>query len=86
MNLEVRKDSKAFVGFHTTSKYSAARVRLADGGRVLFEETTDVAPDKPFTREIALPAGVAASNLKAILSTNKGSGNRGIPARLVGHH
>ncbi len=63
-NLTVAADGRARIAFNTTSPRSGLRavLRRADGG-VLFESPADVAPDRPFAREAALPPGTRESDL-----------------------
>jgi tetratricopeptide (TPR) repeat protein len=67
VNLEIRPDGSARIGLNTTSAYAGARVVLKAGGEVLFEQKLDISPEKPFTGEVALPAGVKAEDLTASL-------------------
>ncbi len=66
VNLEVRNGAAA-VGFYATSAHPAARVRLKAAGKVLFEQAISIAPDKPFRKEVGLPAGTAEHDLEASL-------------------
>lgn len=72
VNLDLISDNKARLGFHTTGRYSGARVMLSAGGRSLFEKTVDIAPDKPFVREVSLPAGTKETDLAASLQDCEG--------------
>jgi tetratricopeptide (TPR) repeat protein len=68
VNLEVR-DGRIRVAANTTARRRDARVRLVAGDRVVFETTATIAPDAPFAREVALPAGTPADGLRlAVLS------------------
>ena len=70
LNLEV-KDGKARLAVNTTTPRRDARVRLLAGDRVVFETTATIAPDAPFVREIALPAGTPAEGLRlAVLAAD----------------
>ena len=70
LNLEV-KDGKARLAVNTTTPRRDARVRLLAGDRVVFETTATIAPDAPFAREIALPAGTPAEGLRlAVLAAD----------------
>jgi tetratricopeptide (TPR) repeat protein len=66
VNLDVNAGS-AKVGFYTTSSYSAARVLLKAGDKVLLQETVAINPGKPYVRQAALPAGVDEHDLVASL-------------------
>lgn len=63
LNLEV-KEGKARLAANTTTRRRDARVRLLAGDRVVFETTVTIAPDAPFAREVALPAGTPAEGLR----------------------
>jgi tetratricopeptide (TPR) repeat protein len=67
VNLEVKAGHIAHIAFNTTSQVRNARVLLEAGGRSLFEQQTEVAPDKPYSRDILLPAGVKEEDLKVSL-------------------
>ncbi len=70
LNLEV-KDGKARLAANTTTRRRDARVRLLAGDRVVFETTATIAPDAPFAREVALPAGTPAEGLRlAVLAAD----------------
>ncbi len=69
VNLEVNGD-KAKFGFNTTSEHSAAKVLLRAGGRTLFETEIAIGPDKPFAKEVTLPAGTKPEDVTVSLSTD----------------
>ena len=67
VNLEVDAAGKARFGFSATQEFTGAKVLLQAGNRTLFEVTLSIAPDRPFVKEMALPAGVKEEDLKATL-------------------
>jgi len=67
VNLELRANDRAWVGFHTSSRVAGAKAVLTRGDEVLCEEVIDIGPDKPFTREVAVPAGTQETQLRAVL-------------------
>ena len=67
------KDGRVRVAAHATSARRGAGVRLVAGERVLFETAADVAPDAPFARELALPAGAREGELRLALLAADGS-------------
>jgi len=73
VNLQVEPNSIARIGFCTTSQYSDARVLLEAGDKLIFEQQINIAPDKPFAREVAVPAGTKETDLKVslLLSSNE---------------
>lgn len=70
MNLEVNKDGTVFLGVYATSALKEATIRLMHGDKILFEEKTAVAPDKPFTKTINIPKGTQAADLRGVLSAD----------------
>jgi tetratricopeptide (TPR) repeat protein len=69
VNLELR-DGKALIGFYSTSKRSGAKAILKSGDKVIFDETIDIAPDKPFRKEVTVPPGTKETDLRAALVTS----------------
>jgi tetratricopeptide (TPR) repeat protein len=67
VNLEV-KDGTAKLGFYATKAFPSAMARLTAGGKVLLEEKIAINPGKPYTKQIAVPAGVDEHDLRASLS------------------
>lgn len=72
VNLEIREQDQAFVGFHTTAHLVDAQVEVTCGGRLLLSQTIDIAPDQPFTSEVALPEGTSETELRAVLRSSTG--------------
>jgi tetratricopeptide (TPR) repeat protein len=72
VNLELKADNIARVGFNTTSPYNNAIVLLTASEKVIFEQKVDIGPGKPFVKEMPVPAGTKATDLKAsLLSASK---------------
>lgn len=71
VNLEV-KDGTAHLAFNTTRRYANARVVLTAGGQAALTETIDIAPDRPFRREVAIPADCLTTDLRALLFSSSG--------------
>jgi tetratricopeptide (TPR) repeat protein len=71
LDLEV-KEGRARIAANATSSRPGARVRLTAGDTVLFETTVRVAPDAPFAREVALPAGTREETLRLALVSAEG--------------
>lgn len=67
VNLVVEASGKAIFGFSTTQEFRGAQVMLTAGNQTLFEQTVDIAPDKPFVHEISLPVGTKEGDLKVVL-------------------
>ncbi len=69
VNLEVI-GGKAKYGFYTTQAFRGAVVEVKAGDQVLTTKTVDIDPGKPFMGEVAVPAGVKESDLRASISVN----------------
>lgn len=67
VNLDV-EGSNAKVGFYTTAAHPEATVSLKAGGKVLLEEKVAIGPAKPFTKTVAVPAGIDEHDLRASIS------------------
>ena len=71
-NLELTTNGTAKVGLNTTSRHEKARVTLKAGDKTLLEQAVTIGPDKPFIKEVPVPAGTKRTDLKAVLLTNSG--------------
>jgi tetratricopeptide (TPR) repeat protein len=69
VNLEV-KDGQAVFGFYTTRAFPAATVQLKAGDKVLLEEQIAIDPAKPYTKQVAVPAGTDPHDVRASLSAD----------------
>jgi tetratricopeptide (TPR) repeat protein len=67
VNLEVN-DGIAKFGFCTTKAFPAATVQLKAGAKVLLEEQIAIDPAKPYTKQVAVPAGTDPHEVRAALS------------------
>jgi tetratricopeptide (TPR) repeat protein len=67
VNLEVTNGIAKF-GFCTTKEFPHATVRLKAGDKIVLEENISINPAKPYTKQIALPAGVDEHDVRASLS------------------
>jgi len=72
VNLELASGNTALLGFNASSEYTGARTVLQAGDRVIFDETVDISPAKPFVREIQLASGVKEEDLRAALFDSEG--------------
>jgi len=72
LNLEVTPDNLARLGVNASSGYAGARVLLAAGADTLFEQTADIGPERPFSKEVALPAGIKEEDLRLSLFSPAG--------------
>ena len=64
VNLEVGPSGKVSFGFYATQGFRGARVILTARNQTLFERSIDIAPDKPFTQQVALPGDTKETDLK----------------------
>jgi tetratricopeptide (TPR) repeat protein len=73
VNTDLR-DGQAFAGVYATGVFEGLRVVLRDvgSGRVLNETVTRIAPDRPFTEEMAVPSATTVHDLH--LAVHDGSG------------
>ena len=67
VNLDVTADNTALLGFNTTSLHDKAQVRLTAGEKEIHKQRIVIAPDKPFTQEVPLPAGTAKEAIRVSL-------------------
>jgi tetratricopeptide (TPR) repeat protein len=72
VNLEVGPSGKAKFGFYTTQEFRGAKTILTAGDQTLFEQSIDIAPDKPLVQEVPLPAGIKEDDLKVVLLDSGG--------------
>jgi len=79
VNLTVDTNRAAKIGLNATTQFSDAHVVVRAGERVLVEEKLDISPDKPYVKEVSLPAGVAEEDLQVSLFS---SGRR----ELISYH
>ena len=68
VNLEVKTNGMARVGFCTTSAHRAARMLLQAGVKVLLDETVSISPAKAFVKTVTVPAGLDEHELRASIS------------------
>jgi tetratricopeptide (TPR) repeat protein len=69
VNLDI-KDGKATFGFYTTKAYQNAIVRLTAGKQVIVTENITINPGKPYSKQVAIPAGVDEHDLRASVSAD----------------
>src|ERR1035437_2038720 len=67
VNLDVANGT-AKMGFYTTSAHAAAKVTLKAGEKVLLQETVAINPGKPYSKQVALTAGIDEHDLVASIS------------------
>jgi tetratricopeptide (TPR) repeat protein len=66
VNLEI-KDGIAKFGFNTTAAYPNASVQLTAGEKVVLTEQVAINPGKPYTKQVAVPAGVNEHDVRVSL-------------------
>lgn len=69
VNLQLKPNNIAEVGFNATAQYKSAKVLLTARDKVIFDQTVDISPDKPFKKDVAVPAGTKKTDLTASLVT-----------------
>ncbi|MFI5380109.1 MAG: DUF5107 domain-containing protein [Tepidisphaerales bacterium] len=69
VNLEINDKNVARVALNTTALFPDARVTLTAGDKVLFEQRLAISPETPFVKELALPEGTKAEDLRVSLTT-----------------
>ncbi|HQG76287.1 MAG TPA: DUF5107 domain-containing protein [Bacteroidales bacterium] len=52
VNLEAREKNQVFLGYYSTRKVAKANIVLKQGDKTIFETTTEISPEKAFTRTI----------------------------------
>ncbi|MBZ5515122.1 MAG: DUF5107 domain-containing protein [Acidobacteriia bacterium] len=72
VNLDVSSNGVAGFGFNATTEYRSAQAVLEAGEQVLVRETIDIGPEKPYWKEIPLPARTDPQSLKAVLLDSAG--------------
>jgi len=72
VNLELITKDTALVAFNTTSPRPGAGVTVTAGNATVFEEVADIAPDRPYRKEIPVPAGIKESDLRVSLVSSDG--------------
>jgi tetratricopeptide (TPR) repeat protein len=69
VNLDVAGGT-AKVGFHATANHPVATMILKAGDKVLLRETAAIGPAKPWTKQVAVPAGIDEHDLRASITVN----------------
>jgi tetratricopeptide (TPR) repeat protein len=69
VNLEITNGTAKF-GFCTTKEFSRATVRLTAGDKTVLEENISINPAKPYTNQVAVPAGMDEHDVRVSLSVD----------------
>ncbi len=72
VNLQPVREGAVRLAFNATAEYREAKAVLSAGGRTVYEKAVTIAPDRPFSEEIALPAGVGFEDVRAALVARGG--------------
>ncbi len=72
VNLEVNSSNVARVALNATSEFKDAKVLLRAGEKIFYEEKILIGPEKPYAKELPLPAGMRSENLKVSLLASSG--------------
>ncbi len=68
VNLEIGAAGPVSVGFCTTAPHRGATVRVQAGGKAVLEESVDIDPGNPYVREVAVPPGTKAADIRASIT------------------
>jgi len=71
-DLTVANGREARIGLYTTESRPAVRAILRASGQTIFEEVCSTAPDRPYEKNVALPAGTREDDLSLEFSTADG--------------
>jgi tetratricopeptide (TPR) repeat protein len=71
-DLTVANGREARIGLYTTESRPAVRAVLRASGRTVFEDVCSTAPDHPYEKTVALPAGAREDDLSLEFSTADG--------------
>jgi len=71
--LELGDGSKAFVGFHSSSRHERAKAVVRAGEKVILDRVVEIDPGRPFIEEIPLPPGTAEELLRISLLASDGN-------------
>jgi len=72
VNLDVDGRGVARLALNATTRFDDATVLVRAGDKMLFEERALVSPEKPFFRELTLPAGLVPESLQVSLMSSSG--------------
>jgi tetratricopeptide (TPR) repeat protein len=72
LNLEIKGGQEARLALNTTAVFPSSRVQLWNQGKIQWEGTIDISPDRPFVKEIPLPASTTIQDLRAVLISRGG--------------
>ena len=81
INLDM-KDGKAVFGFYTTKAYANATVKLTAGDKVLLQDQIAINPGKPYSKQLAIPAGIDEHDILVSLTAGGKELVAYSPARL----
>jgi len=71
-SFEVTDKNVARIGLNTTSRRPNAKVLLKSGEQALLDETVTIDPNTPYLKEVALPAGLKAEDVRLSLLASTG--------------
>lgn len=71
INLE-RANNRVKLGVHATSVRKRAQVELSASGKILLDQEFSLAPDKPFTKEVAVSSDIKDTDLRVSLRSARG--------------
>jgi tetratricopeptide (TPR) repeat protein len=72
VNLEVSGGNTAKIVFNTTSEYKNAKVILTADNKEILRQRIDIAPDRPFIKDVTLAPGINEKDLRVSLLSSIG--------------
>ncbi|MBN2476824.1 MAG: DUF5107 domain-containing protein [Pirellulales bacterium] len=72
VNLELKPNGTALLGLHTTSRHVGAEATVELRGQPVFQQTIEIAPEKPFRTEVALAPDTKTTDLRVALISADG--------------
>lgn len=72
VNMERISQDKVFIGFNSSAKFNNAKVILKNKDAVIHEQTIQIDPSAPYTKEINIPSATKDADLSIVLLDAKG--------------
>jgi tetratricopeptide (TPR) repeat protein len=72
VNLEINDNKSAIIAYNSTSLRKNAKVNVKVGDKVIFEETIEISPLKPYTKKVVLPENTKPETVTTSLLSAEG--------------
>ena len=72
VNLEIKDNKSAVIAYNSTSLRKNAKVNIKIGEKVIFEETIEISPLKPYNKKVILPENTKPETVKTSLFSAEG--------------